>query len=534
MNETMKAIVGLLEGGRPELQVAAAQVLGELRPKDAAAVTALAGGIDRSPVLGRFCLESLAKIGSAQALAAVAEAVVEHEVLSDRAAQLLGEVGAPAHGVLAKIYPQAIGEQRARILSVLVRELSKTSLTVFVEALLTPDLTDVAAGLLEAEREQFARQTAKASIGKALREGLAKRLDDEAPPATAARILAMLAVVDARGAKALFLKHTAPEYAPAVRSAAFRALRGSSLTANQVKAMMAALEDADQKDVHDAIRDVLLRVPELPTGLAPSLKRMLTSRQPERRLFAVRMLRTAGGTELAKTFVKLLSHDDERFRQAAAEGLAHNRQAVEPLLKLMQTTRNPDLAALCGDVLHRLSEHLTPKLQKATAEKAVKLLGSNARLGDMLLDLVLHAGGAKIAPFLIEKAVRLRRAHKPAEALHLLAKVAASEHGDDEAHYQIALTKLLAAADEAEAEGGPGNSTMGFFAVLIRGGFPLFDRLRRESAVKPEMLLRLATHFAGNVGAERRFGAEMLQYLAQRTKGRAGDEARLLLRTAGI
>ena len=75
---------------------------------------------------------------------------------------------------------------------------------------------------------------------------------------------------------------------------------------------------------------------------------------------------------------------------------------------------------------------------------------------------------------------------------------------------------------------------MGFFAVLIRGGFPLFDRLKRESAVKPEMMLRIATHFAGGVGPERRVGTEILQFLANRSKGRASDEARLALRGVGI
>ena len=122
MNETTKAIVELLCEGKPELQVAAAQVLGELRPKDAVAIEALGDGPDRSPVLGRFCLDALAKIGTPAALAKLAEAVVEHEVLSDHAAQLLGEIGAPAHGVLASAYPQAIGEQRVRILGVLARE----------------------------------------------------------------------------------------------------------------------------------------------------------------------------------------------------------------------------------------------------------------------------------------------------------------------------------------------------------------------------------------------------------------------------
>ena len=144
------------------MQVAAAQVLGELKPKDAAVVEALGDGPDRSPVLGRFCLDALAKIANAAALGKLAESVVEHEVLSDHAAQLLGDVGAPAHGVLAKAYPQAIGEQRVRILSVLARDLGPSSLSVFAMALLTPDLSDTAAGLLEGAGEQFTPALAKA------------------------------------------------------------------------------------------------------------------------------------------------------------------------------------------------------------------------------------------------------------------------------------------------------------------------------------------------------------------------------------
>ena len=542
MNDTIKSIVDILIEGKPELQVAAAQVLGELRPKDAAAVDALSNGLDRSPLLGRFCLDALAKIANPAALAKMAEAVVEHEVLSDHAAHLLGDLGPDAHGVLAEIYPQAIGEQRGRILSVLGRELSHASIPVVVGALLTNDLMDVAATMLE--RGSRAMTPA---MKKLLRESLQERLDDSlAPnvspnvasntvaPNTVARVLAVLAVVDAKGSKTLFLKCIEVGLPTPVRSAAFRALRGAELTANQTKAMMASLEDSTQKGVHDAIRDLLVNLPELPTGLAPGLKRLLALRQPEQRLFAIRMLRTAGGVELAKSFVKLLDHDDARFREAAIDGLANNKQAVEPLLKLMQSTKNLDMSQIAGTILARLVSHITPKMQKAAGEKAVKLLATNSRLGDMLLDLVLLAGGTKITPFFIEKAIRLRRAQRTAEALHVLAKIGASDFSDDEVHYQIAVIKLLASADEVEGAGTPGNSTMGFFSVLIRAGFPLFDRLKRESAIKPEMLLRVATYFTQAVGAERRFGTELLQHLANRTKGLAGDEARLVLRTAGM
>ncbi|MGK0518366.1 MAG: hypothetical protein ACJAUC_001058 [Planctomycetota bacterium] len=558
MNDTTKTIVSLLQEGKPELQVAAAQILGELRPKDTAAVDALSNGLDRSPLLGRFCLDALAKIANAAALARMGEAVVEHEVLSDHAARLLGDLGPNAHGVLAKIYPQAIGEQRGRILMVLGRELSDSSIPVIVDALLTNDLMDAAATMLERGRAGMTP-----AIQKLLRESLQTRLDESVTadgvsngvasngsashsnaarsstahtiaPNVVARVLEVLAAIDAKGSKALFLKYTEAGSPALVRSAAFRALRGTELTAPQTKAMMASLEDPAQKGAHDAIREVLVNLPELPTGLAPGLKRLFASRQPEQRLFAIRMLRTASGEELAKSFIKLLDHDDERFREAAIDGLANNKQAVEPLLKLMQSTKNLQMSQTAGTILARLVSHITPKMQKTAGEKAVKLLATNSRLGDMLLDLVLLAGGTKITPFFIDKAVRMRRAQRPAEALHVLAKIGASDYSDDEVHYQIALIKLLASADEVEGAVTPGNSTMGFFSVLIRAGFPLFDRLKRESAIKPEMLLRVATYFTQAVGAERRFGTELLQYLAKRTKGRAGDEARLVLRTAGM
>jgi hypothetical protein len=530
MNDTIKAIVELLESGRPELQVAAAQVLGELRSTDEAAINALGNGLDRSPVLGRFCLDALGKIATEPALAKMAEAVVEYEVLSDHAAHLLGEVGAPAHLVLAEIYPEAIGEQRGRILSVLGRELSPESLEVVVDALLTSDLSQTAAGLLESGKEQLTP-----AMVKSFREGVQARIADAAvSPAIMARVIAVLASVDAKASMSLFLEHIEADAAPQVRSAAFRALQGTELAVPHIKLMMESLEDSTQKSVHDAIREVLLQLPQVPPSIAQGLKRLLTSRQPEQRLFALRMLRTSGGAELAKSFLKLLDHDDARFREAACAGLANNKQAVEPVLKLMQSSKNPDVSRACSGIMSHLAEHVGPKQQKATADKAIKLLATNARLGDLLLDLVLLAGGKKIVAYLVDKAVRMRRAHKPSEALHVLAKIAASDFVDDEVHYQIALIKLLASADQAEGVEVPGNSTMGFFAVLIRAGFPLFERLKNESSVKPEMLLRIATYFSSAVGAERRFGAEALQYLADRTKGKAGDEARIALRGTGV
>ncbi|MBL9076683.1 MAG: HEAT repeat domain-containing protein [Planctomycetes bacterium] len=529
MNDTLKAIVQLLESGKPELQVAAAQVLGELQAKEPAAVRALAAAQRRSPVLGRFCLDALAKIGTADAIEAIAATLLEQEALAEHAAQLLKELGLAAHRVLAARYADAIGDQRARILEILGRTVGKDALDVFVRALLAPETAEAAGQALLGAADQF-----DAALRKQLRDSLAAPLDQPLPEVSLAWIATVLARVDAAGARPLMLKLSAKGNSPLVRSAAYRSLRGTKLSAAQVREFMDLLADPAEKDVHDAVRDVLADLPEVPAAMVPVLKRLLAARQPEQRLFALRMLRTATGAEMAKVALKLLDHDDERFRRAAADALAHNRQAIEPLVRVVQTARDPALAQAAADVLTRQAPAMPPKAVRVLLDRAVRLLPTNVRTADQLLGVVLASSAPKIGADVVDRAVRLRRARRHAEALHVLARLAGSAHAGDEGHYQLALTKLLQDTVRPSAEASsPGDPTMGFFATLVRAGFPLAERLRKESAVTPEALLRVATHFAEAVGVERRFGTELLQFLATRKKGRTGDEARVALRAVG-
>jgi hypothetical protein len=529
MNDTLKSIVGMLEAGKPELQVAAAQVLGELHSKEPAAIKALGAAIRRSPVLGRFCLDSLAKIQTVEALHLVAAATVDNDLHAEHAAHLLADVGAGAHPVLAELYPAAVGEQRGRLLAILARHLDRDAVAVFLHALLTPDMCEAAARLLGAAAPQFTP-----ALQKQLRDGLQKHLGPAMPEICQIHAIQLLAKVDAEGSRQHLLAFTAPTTATAVRATAFRALQGSKLTSAQVRAMMDLLADPEQKGLHDAVREVLATLPEVPEGMLPVLKKLLLSRVPDQRLFALRMLRTAGGAEMAKVAMKLMAHDDARFATAAADALAENRQAVEPLGRLLMTAKDPALVRSAADILVRHGSHLPPKFIKGLAEKATRLLASSTRLADVLLDIVFATGGAKLVPFLVDRCVRLRRSQHRADALHVLARLVAANLADDEVRYQLALTKLLHDANRGGDEAAPpGNSTMGFFAGLVRDGFPLLDRLRKEPALQPEALLRIATHFADAVGSERRFATELLQHLATRTRGRAGDEARVVLRAVG-
>lgn len=531
MNDTVKEILGLLDNGKPELQVAAAQVLGELRPKDAQVCKALEQGLGKSLVLGRYALEALAKLGTPDALRIVARSVWEHEGLADQAAVLLADKGAASHAAIAHGWEQAPQEKRGRLLGILGKSLSPESLDVCVRALFQPDLTEQAVQVLVDARARF-----DAALHKRLREQVTARLNDvPLPDACVAKILLLLGRLDAAGARTLLLKYCGDKFPLEIRAAALRGLCGQKLTDAQVKDVLAVLEDGKLQPLHDAARELLTALPEWSGASAAVLKKLLASRQPEQKLFALRALRNCPSTEVAKLAIKFLRHQDARYRQAAAVALGANKFAIEPLLKLLQVERDVEQARLLGGILVQLGPLMTPKLVRSMAERAVKLMGNGSIAGDLLFDISLGVGGAKIAPFFVERAIRLRRLRRYEEALHVLARLLRTPHLGAEGQYQLALTRLLLDLSRPMQESTqPGNPTMGFFAVMVRDGFPLGDRLRKESALPPEALLRIATHFVGSVAAERRFGADLLQHLATRGKGRAGEEAKLVLRTAGV
>ncbi len=555
MNDTVKEIVSILDGGRPELQVAAAQILGELRMRDPVVVKSLAAAALRSHVLGRYVLEALSRIGTNEAHRVVVNMLVEHDGLIDQASHLLAEAGSVAHPAIAEVFADAPLDRRVRLLQVLSRAPSKEAVRPFVQALVTADSCEIAARLLVGavavpgatgatngtiDHAAAAGPTSPVSgmsepVAKALREALASVLDQPLPDASVAAILEVVARIDPAGARALLLHHAGDKASMPVRVAALRALVGQKLTAVQAKSFLTQLEDPAQSALHEVLREVLGAIPEWPEGLGAQLKRLLASRNQEQRLFALRAMRTSSTPELVKLALKLRDHDDPRFRGAAEDVLGTSKLAFEPLLRLLQAAKSPNEVERLAGLLGRHGPHLQPKQLRSLAERAIKLLPQKPLVADHLCDVVLKVGGAKMAPFFVEKALRWRRIRKFAEALHVLAKVASAQLLDNEGRYQLAVTRFLLDSSRPGVEDiTPGNAAMGFFTVLLRDGFPLFDRLKKDTSLAPEQQLRLATYFADAVGPEKRFGAELLQHLAQRHKGRTGEEARHALRAVGF
>src|SRR5690606_28431447 len=148
-------------------------------------------------------------------------------------------------------------------------------------------------------------------------------------------------------------------------------------------------------------------------------------------------------------------------------------------------------------------------------DKGCRLLFALDPLGEVLLGTLLAARPEDGAAFLVDKAIKLRKSKRLQEAMALFAFLVNADRLDGEGRYQMAVARLLLDEQNGRHDAErAGDATMGYFAVLVRQGFPVFERLKKESVVTPQALLRVGQHFSVGIASERRFAAEVLQHVA--------------------
>lgn len=533
MNETLKSILEILEDGKPELQIAAVQVLGELRPEQVTVSQSLADRMAQgNDFLTRYILVTLGKIGTAEAVTEIVGCLLEGMPAADLAAHILTEMGAEVAVPLTQAFAGAAGPAQERILAILAKSCDGGILSVMEQALAMPELCQQAAdGILGGSLEGLDGRKLSA-----FKTRLAKVLDKvDLEQRVLAQTLRVAGSLDATSLRNVLVKFTKPDQPGEVRLVAFDALAGVSLSPTQAEGLLEYLKEDDLALVVEPCMARLREVENWRDNAQQTLRKLLASRRQHLRLFALQAMRHVQGDDVVKPLVNHLVGPTEEMASAAAEALSNNPSALEPLLRSFQSEKIPEKARQLAIPLARLGQKLSDAQIKSLGEKGCKQLVAHDPMGEVLLDLLMTAQPTKGPALAVDKALRMRRARKLPECLTILVYLAQGRHLDDEGSYQLALARLLIDGEATLEMAQVGDATMGYFAKLVRTGFPVSDRLKKEAMLSPEALLRVGSHFADSVSSERRFGAELLQFLAEKhSKNRAGEEAMVLLKTGGL
>lgn len=539
MDQTLKAMLRVLEEGKPELKIAATQLLGELRPSDAVVARALADRLSSAEsYLTPFVLEALAGIGTSEAVKVLVGKLHLGGTIGDRVAHLLSQMGPEVTKALVPVFDDGDAEMQARVLAILGRHSDREALTILKKAMLhsEPPTSEKAADVLRGHLDDLPDKQRDF-----LKQGLARTLNAKAAenlqPGALAQGVLVLGELNGADNRSVLLKYATPKNDPVVRQAALQALQDVPLTAAQRRTILSYVFEEDMTHVARPAMRLLAEVDEWSKTAIESLEKLLDSRSEERRLFALRALRHWHSERMAKTCIKTLIHGSPEFQEAALQALGGNPAALDSLLRAFQIEKNIDRGRLLAVPLAKLGAQLSSSQRKSLVEKCSKLLTGGDPLGDVYLDLLLEIDAERGAKDLVDKAVRLRRARRLPECLTILIRLAQTEHLSGEGRYQLAVARLMMDAQEglsAERKSA-GDATMGYFAVLVRDGFALFDRLKKEGQLTPDDLFRVGRHFATGVAQERRFGSDLLHHVADKhARRKVGEEAKLMLRSEGL
>ena len=538
MDATLKGLVGLLRGSDVEARCAALVALTHLGIDEARVAAAIAEAIKSPNLLVRdFALAYFERVKVGDAIDAVLPLLdAEDEAVRRRAVTILAPHGAAAVSAVRRALKEAPRRRLNAIIELCATVRSTAALDVVLELIASDDFDTSRAAcdalvaqvpnLSEKERtELFRRSEALAAGAKGHRTHLV----------AAAKLFGALA--DAKARKPLLLMLGAREPA-VVRSHALGALgqclRGKTLTAGEIAALLPLLDDDDETGIlRPAIR--LLEDQTLDRSYLARLNQLADSPRPVVKRFAVQKLGSFDSGGVVKTLIGYLTDDSYARRDQAVATLKTLPAARLPLMKELLACDDERKAWTLADIvlLHERGwkrdtlTALWAKLEKALEQRE-----------DRLYAAVHHVLLALDAEWLTEqvrgRADKLRKSKRFADSARWLALLKDSTAWDDEARFGHAVATLKTHKHPLGAAPRPRDAALEGFRALALSPFPLGDRLRKERALEPEDLYYVAFALAEDSGERREVAAEVLEHVADRfsrTKvGKAAKNKLQLLR----
>lgn len=539
MSGELDKICSMLEDSTPELQCAAAMVLGELKPKEPAVrkalVKAIKAGIDSVRL---YAAEALAKIDPEGGLPHLVPLLAGSEEARGRVTEILKTQGAAASKALREQLETKDAGLRRRVLEALGQLPEVDASDALFAGLLDPDL-DVVREAAQSFRRRLeglpAAGKSKALNGILDFMGSARVKKVKTPLASCLSIVGALR--DPAGIPTI-LSHLDRKQPPAARSAALAAL--SAMPLENAKGvgtkLLPLLEESDFNSIVKPALDVLGKL-SLGREETPRLLKLLKSPHVHVRYFAMKSLGSIGSSAASLPLVEALLGDDTALAEAAGGSLAANPEAAPALVKALG--RQKDLPRLwrIANVLRSYRSALGKPVLRAFADRAVDLVAKREAPFQVYFEIVRAADPAFLKETFLKRGEALLAKKKFDEAEVLLKLLQTGDLATSESDYALATAQLHRQRRDLGSAGrdfGPAVSL--FTALARREDFPLLKRLQKDAArVGAAELLYLGFALIERQGAERDAGADILRLVAKKHGSKEeGKTAKQKLKTQGI
>jgi HEAT repeat protein/predicted HTH domain antitoxin len=539
LNETLKALCGLLQSGRPEDQRAAAHVLARIRPEGPEVSQALAAALAeaQNPELVTAFLDGLLENPHANAIPQLLEAYESETVNQTDVSEAIARVGPEAPKVLRAEYAKADEGVRAAIAELLPRIRTAEAMDFLLETFQDGSTEVIRSGVhgLREEIGEFIKKE-KGLLYRKLRDALDDPAVQKKHAAFLAVIISLGIVADPRSKK-LLLPYVSAENDDQTRRYALLSLAqlqySGSGHGDLMKAVLPILEEEDETLVRYAV-DVLSKVPPRKSD-APRLEELLENPHSIVQAYAVRGLGGLDTVTHARRIVGYLYHRDHNLRDAAREALSGMKSATGVLLEMLEEPYDEERCRLLASILSHHASRINRDKARELGRQMFEYLKDNDGRYQTYRAVLLA-----VEPQALRDAVnaRLGQARKRGDwpmvrdCLRLLAD---SEFFTPEVRYQLAIAKLKTSRKEFDRASRLEDYALTLIAeMLAEEGKPFVRKFLAEEALELEDYYYVGFHFAERLNEERRFGADVLRHVLKQSKrSKLGRQAKEKLRVEG-
>ena len=509
---------------------AAAMVLGELAPKEAAVVAALGEALKNSnQLLTRYVLEAFETIGSRAVVPFVLPLLDADDMETKlRAAGIIANAGGEMIGELRRQFEKASPQQKRLLIDILARMHSREAMQLILDVLFDPDF-ELVKEACQAVRRHITdiapkdRLALHKQVVKFMASSRVKKNDR-----VLTHCLLLVGNIGATDAPNVLLKFTTPKNLGYIRRNALIGLNGLQLAGSAsttvVKQIFKYLSEADPQIIQLTL-DIIDEQPPV-AALDNQWQKLLKSKHSTVRAFAARKLAANDNPAGNKLMMALLAHPDAQISEIAFGALARHKKATPLLLAAIARERNSEAAWRLAKILKPHSAALDKAVAKKFSALAARDLEAGNSRHEALFYFLRNIDPAIVDDVLTATGLKFKKAKKWAKAVDCLKQLSRAESFDAELRFELSVCNLKQSAkDIAPNLRADDHALRGFQPLVPDKPFKLFDRLKKEKCLTAADLFYVGFHFSEGTGEEQKFGRQLLEYVAKRWPGTKDGKA---------
>jgi hypothetical protein len=437
--------------------------------------------------------------------------------VGEQAADALAALGVSAADAVPSDWAERGAAERRASAAILAQAPDAKAFERLLERL--PAGAEVRGDIVEAVRAKASRVEAKAWRVRlsALKKFMGRKEWAERPEVREAALSLVPLAGDATAFQML-IDWVGPKTEARLRRAALSSLgRFHELVAKNARALktlVAALHDDDFDGVVAPALSALFAV-AVPKAFEKDVLSLLESRHGAVRHFAIRRLGAIVSAKTTKRLVELLSADDPKAREIAAEALKNHPAAVDALVTRLTTVKERSAAEV---VTTALSGH-HDRIKKAHIEKlshrALGAIEANDPAAEVLVPWVRSLNHAAFRSLALLGAEGHRRVGRYREATRLLSQVLRDADAKTKFAYFLCDWKMAPRSPVIGMRMGD-SALRTLSELLYDRKFDAVKAIRGERAFSPIDLFTIAFAFSDGGSEERLFARDLLKHIVKK------------------